>query len=333
VTWTKPFHQDSGEIWRLDADAAAGLVPLASPFADPRFLAALERLDRRWSTHTVGALAHDGTRAALTVARKGSKAESIPFGYGGILADRALEEEEVTALLHLAARHLNVRRVRSRYVPLPVRGRPAHAGGRVIASTAVVAVAATTEDLESRLSKPARRKIRQAERAGVVVRASCDPTGFLAVYGYASRRYQTVYPAQLVRLIAASGLGRSYDAMVEDEIVGSAFALIGATEWMYWLGAQTERGRRVVSGYPVIAHLLADAQDAGVQFVNLGASAGLPGAGKFKRRMGGVDLPVIEHAIRLRRGGLNPRMVYRDDSIPGLIRRVRSLRQGLAHRS
>jgi hypothetical protein len=29
--------------------------------------------------------------------------------------------------------------------------------------------------------------------------------------------------------------------------------------------------------------------------VNLGASAGLPGVAAFKRRFGGVDVPVVEH--------------------------------------
>jgi hypothetical protein len=187
----------------------------------------------------------------------------------------------------------------------------------------------TNEDLESSLTKKARQQIRQAERAGDVVRASGDPTGFLTVYECASRRYHTVYPAHLIGLIAAPGLGPTYDAVVENEIVGSAFGLIGATKWMNWLAAQTERGRRVMSRHMVLAQLLADAHHAGVQFVNLGASVGLPGAAKLKRRMGGVGLPVMEHAVRLRLGGLNPRVVYRDDSITGLIRKVHSLRQGL----
>jgi hypothetical protein len=317
------FAQRNHDLWHLDADAATALAPPDGPFADPRFLAALERFDHRLATHRVGAVAHDGARAALTVARKGSEAESIPFGYGGILADRSLEESEVTALLRLTARHLDVRKVRSRYLPLPIRGRPAHAGGRVIASTSVVEFASSADDVESRLAKKARQSIRRASRAGVIIRAGTDPAAFLDVYSYASRRFQSVYPARLITFLAESGLGRVYDAVVGDRVVASAFALTGSAEWMYWLAAETECGRQVEAGYPVVAQLLADARDAGAHFVNLGASTGLPGVAKFKRRMAGVDLPVIEHTLKLSRLSIGPRDALGADRIGSLVLKAR----------
>jgi hypothetical protein len=282
--------------WRIDP-AAAELISAASPFDDPRFMAAVADLAEGWSPHRLGAVAQDGTLAAITLARKQRVALSIPYGYGGIVAERSLAEAEVNAFLELAARQLGVRLVMSRYVPLPVPQRAAHVGGRVIGSTQIVTLREGEFELEPRLAKKARQSIRRAQRAGVVVSAAQRPTGFLRLYTPASRRFEMTYPAQLIEALAAAGLGRAYDAVVDGEVVASAFALVGTPEWMYWLAAQSEPGRRLEAGYPVVATILADAQRSGARFVNLGASAGLPGVASFKRRLGGVDFPVIEHRL------------------------------------
>ena len=326
--------QHTRHIWHLDPEATAALVPLGSPFADPRFLYALERFEGRYETEVVGARAEDGTRATLAVAVVGSEASSIPFGYGGIVADRSLEQEE-TASLHrlvgrqLAARGHVVRRVRSRYVPLPVRGRPTHTGGRVLASTAVVMLAGGGDGI----AKKARQSIRRADRAGVVVRSNSDPARFLSIYESASRRFQTVYPPVLIGLAASAGLGRSYEAAIGEEVVAAAFVLTGKTEWMYWLAAETDRGRAVEAGYPIVAKLLADARDDAIGFVNLGASTGLPGVAKFKRRFGSVDLPVIEQSAALSPLGLIPDVPLSRSSIRAVLRRVRTTGQGMSGRT
>jgi hypothetical protein len=292
---------DAAGVWQLDSAAALALPPVGSPFADPRFLTALERFDQGWATCTVGAVADDSTHASVTLARKASAAMSIPFGYGGIVADRALEEAEVRTLLRLVAGHLKVKTVTVRSVPLPLKGRPAHACGTVTSSTAIVPVSEREPDLLSRLAKKARQSIRRAARAGVVITVTQDPVGFLEVYNDAARRYQTVYPTKLLERLAASGLARIYQALVGDEIVAGAFVLVGGVEWMYWLAAESDRGRRVEAGYPLVAQLLVDAQGQGAQFVNLGGSAGLPGVAKFKRRMAGIEVPVIENRLSTRR--------------------------------
>src|SRR6202042_2353128 len=130
-------------------------------------------------------------------------------------------------------------------------------------------------------------------------KSGSDPARFLSIYKSASRRFQTVYPAALIELAASAGIGRSYEAAIGEEVVAAAFVLIGEIEWMYWLAAETDRGRKAEAGYPIVAKLLADASGEGIGFVNLGASAGLPGVAKFKRRLGGVDLPVIEQSAAL----------------------------------
>jgi GNAT acetyltransferase-like protein len=283
--------------WRLDPGPIELFDPVSSPFADPRFLQGVEQLATGWSARRIGAVTRDGTHAAITLSRKQRVALSIPYGYGGIVADRSLDEGEVTGLLKLVARDLGVRTVISRYVPLPIKERSAHGGGRVIGSTQVVMLPDADDDLESRLAKKARQSIRRAQRAGVIASATRDPGQFLKLYVPAAKRFEMTYPPELIEALAASGLGRPYDATVDGEVVASAFALNGDAEWMYWLAAQTERGRRLEAGYLVVATILADALSAGARFVNLGASEGLPGVAKFKRRMGGVELPVMEHRL------------------------------------
>ena len=194
------------KVWSLAPDIASELAPLGSPFTDPRFTSGLEQLNEGWVTHKVGTVADDGTRAAITLTRRRSEAVSIPHGYGGIVADRPLEEPEVSALLHLVAKHVAVRAIFSRYVPLPVRGRPAHAGGAVIASTQVVVIDSPDEPVEAGLPKKARQALRQAKRAGIVVTASSDPTKFLELYEVASRGFRVVYPVRLLEALASSGL-------------------------------------------------------------------------------------------------------------------------------
>jgi hypothetical protein len=311
----------AGELWRLDADAAVALAPLGSPFADSRFITALERCNRRWSGHTVGAVARDDVRAAITVVRTGPRGISVPFGYGGLVADRSLDAAEVDALLHLVSRQLGLSALTSYSLPLPIRGRPAHGCGKVFASTALVTLD-RDEDPRSALAKKARQSIRRAERGGVVVSVDEDPRPFLTLYAGASRQYRAVYPTPLLNLVAASGLARIYHAVVQGQAVASAFVLTGRVEWMYWLAAANELGRQLEAGYPVVAQMLVDAQAHDAKFVNLGASTGIPGVAKFKRRMAGADFPMIENSITT-----SPLWLLRSRIASGVANRVQDWRR------
>ena len=116
-------------------------------------------------------------------------------------------------------------------------------------------------------------------------------------------------------------------------MVAAAFVLIGEIEWMYWLAAETDRGRKAEAGYPIVAKLLADASGEGIGFGNLGASAGLPGVAKFKRRLGGVDLPVIEQSAALSPLGLIPDVPLSRSSIGAVLRRIRATGQSMSGRT
>src|SRR5207237_1666056 len=103
------------------------------------------------------------------------------------------------------------------------------------------------------------------------------------------------YPTPVLAHLAAAGVLRLYDVELNGAVEASAAALLGERHWMYWLAAQSTAGRDAELGYLALAALIEDAQASGATAVNLGASAGLPGVAQFKRRFGGIDVPVIEH--------------------------------------
>jgi hypothetical protein len=83
--------------------------------------------------------------------------------------------------------------------------------------------------------------------------------------------------------LAAAGLLKLYASELDGAVAASVAALIGDRHWMYWLAAQSNAGRNAELGYLALAVLIEDAQISGATAVNLGASAGLPGRGRWAR--------------------------------------------------
>jgi lipid II:glycine glycyltransferase (peptidoglycan interpeptide bridge formation enzyme) len=147
---------------------------------------------------------------------------------------------------------------------------------------------------EEHFEKKARQSIRRAIRAGAACEATSHPAAFSDLYADASKRWGASYPFDLIAASAERGLALFFDVRIDGRAVGSVAALRGATHWMYWLAAQNEEGRRAEVGYLAVATMLEAARAAGIAWVNLGASAGLPGVARFKARLGGVETPVYE---------------------------------------
>ncbi|MGZ4337169.1 MAG: GNAT family N-acetyltransferase [Gaiellaceae bacterium] len=167
--------------------------------------------------------------------------------------------------------------------------------GRTVASTSVLYLAPDVP-AGAHFSKKAVQTIARARRAGGSVRpASANPGPFLRLHLDASKRWPTQYPERVLVYLAAAGLLKLYDVELDGTIEASAAALVGEGHWMYWLAAQSKAGRSAELGYLALAALIEDAQASGAAAVNLGASSGLPGVAQFKKRFGGVDVPVIEH--------------------------------------
>ena len=286
---------DVGGRWIRDDQALALLDGSGDPFSGPGYRRAWTEALSGWRDVSFGARTPDGTQAAVALLRGRRSAESLPLGYGGIVASRALDLRETSSFLRAARRAARADDVRARTVPINPPPEQLHVGARVIAWASVLRLEPNAP-ADARLTKKARQTIERATRAGGVARgASDDPEPFLSLYEPASREWSTRYPAEVLRHLAQAGCLRLYDAELDGAVEASAAALVGERHWMYWLAAQSDAGRAAELGYLALAALIADAHAAGAGAVNLGASVGLPGVARFKRWFGGVDVPVLEY--------------------------------------
>ena len=278
----------------MDDDALTLVERSGEPFNYAEYRRAWTEAGLGWSDVSFGACAPDGTQVAVALLRRGMAAQSLPLGYGGVVASRPLDSTEVDSFLRTARANAGVRDLQVLSVPIhDRRGSP----GRTIATTSVLYLGPNVP-AATQFSKKATQTIARGLRAGGTNRpASHDPDPFLRLYldASASRRWPTQYPEPVLVYLATAGRLKLFDVELDGTVEASAAALVGDRHWMYWLAAQSDAGRRAELGYLALAALLEDAQAAGASSVNLGASEGLPGVAQFKRRFGGADVPVIEH--------------------------------------
>jgi GNAT acetyltransferase-like protein len=286
---------DVGGRWTPDGEALALLDSSGTPFDGAEYRRAWTDSVAGWQDVSFGARAPDGTQAALALLRRRRGAESLPLGYGGIVASRALDRDETSSFLRAARRAAKADDVRALAVPINPAPESLHLGGRVIGWTSVVYLEAS-RPADARLTKKGRQAVARAERAGGIARTgSADLKPFLSLYENASKDWSSSYPADVLRHLAEGGRLRLFDAELDGAVQASAAALIGDRHWMYWLAAQSEAARAAELGYLTLSALIGDAHSSGAQAVNLGASAGLPGVALFKRRFGAIDVPVLEY--------------------------------------
>ena len=272
-------------LWTPDVEALDLLDRIGGPFERVGYRAACVETQPLLTDQSFGARAADGTQAAVALLADARSADSVPFGYGAVRSTRPLTPTEALSLLDAARGRARRRRLVLRAIR-PLGGLPI---GRQIATTSIVTL---DKPPENRFEAQARRKIRRAERRGCSVSATSFAESFLRLHNAAARSRHARYPDALVRRLAERNELTFYNGVVDGEVVSSIAAFTRGEHWMYWLGAQDERGRAVEAGYAVVASLLAAAYAAGIPFVNLGASEGLPGVATFKQRLGGVEQPV-----------------------------------------
>lgn len=284
--------------WRSDRDCLE-LLERDGPFASRVYRDALA--PDGWRDVSFGAIAADGARAAVALVARDGAAQSMPFGYGGVVCEAPLADADARGFLAAARRAAGVPVVTA--WSLGAFGGRCDTGGARIAGSLVVTFADATSPT-SGYAKKARQSMRRAERAGGTVESGSDPEPFLALYEPASEGWSMQYPRELIRRLARAGALRFFDARLDGTVAASAVALVGIDHWFYWLSAQNEAGRQSEVGYLTLGALIETAHAAGVAGVNLGASEGLPGVAAFKRRFGGVEVPV-----RARRSATTPAAV------------------------
>jgi hypothetical protein len=278
--------------WSSDPSALE-LLQDGGPFNVPSFRQGLIAAYPSYRDVTVGAIADDGTRAAVAVLITGSAARSLPLAHGGVVASRWLTAWEMQRLLETVRRWSGARTMIVRSVPAGDRDRVGHVGGRIVGWTSVVLIGKGT-DPERAYAFKARRSIRRAEAAGATVRASSDPSAFLGLYAPHSIEHEVRFPDALIQTMGEAGDLRCFDVWHEGAAVASAVAVVGPSWWEGWLLAQDDRGRAIDGNYLAVHALLQDASRQDVPAVDLGVSPGLPGVAHFKRRFGAIQLPVVE---------------------------------------
>jgi Acetyltransferase (GNAT) domain len=264
-----------GMRWILDSESLALLETSGSPFNAEAYRRAWTDSGLGWSDVSFGARAPDGTQAAIALLRRGMVAQSLPLGYGGVVASRPLKPNELETFLRTARSNAGVREIQARSVLISPT--EADSAASRIATTSVLYFT-TGIPVGDGLSKKAAQAIARARRAGGAAQpASSDPRPFLCLYLDASSQWVTRYPEPVLVFLAAAGLLKLFDVTLDGAVEASAAGLVGRGHWMYWLAAQSSAGRSAELGYLALAALLENAQAAGAAAVNLGASEGLPG--------------------------------------------------------
>lgn len=269
--------------WASDP-AALELLEQAGPFEAEAYRSSCVAALVGTADASFGAAGDDGATAAVALLRQGRTAH-LPYGYSGVRASRRLDVEELRSFLRAARRASGARRLIVHDIL------DAAPGGRVVGSTSF---AYLDEPPEESFAKKARQSIRRAIRAGATCEPTADPAVFAGLYEQVSKAWGITYPLGLIAAAAERGVATFFDVHIDGRGVGSLAVLRGVTHWMYWLAAQNEVGRHAEVGYLAVAAMLDEARAAGAGFVNLGASAGLPGVAQFKERLGGVASPVFE---------------------------------------
>src|SRR5205807_1241234 len=80
-----------GMEWRRDDEALALVEQSGEPFNNIEFRLAWMEAGLGWSDVSFGASGTDGTQVAIALLRRGMAAQSLPLGYGGIVASRLLD--------------------------------------------------------------------------------------------------------------------------------------------------------------------------------------------------------------------------------------------------
>jgi hypothetical protein len=287
--------------WVPHRSALHLLTESGRPFNHPRYRDACRDAFPHFEDRSFGAVASDGTQAAIALlawrggvrggVSTGWVAESVPFGFGGVVATRPVSVTDTTAFLVAARRAARSRVLVARLSPLLTQG-VTEAPGRHHDWTSMVRLV-PHEDPESRYTARVRRSVRRALRAGAEVVRSTSADRFLPLYRLAASRRSFSYPDAFIRALARREALLFYEVFLDHEIVESKVALPGRDHWVYWLGAQNDAGRSVSAGFLSLSAMLRDAHRAGVRAIDLGGSAGLDGLETFKRGFGAEQVPVL----------------------------------------
>lgn len=151
-----------------------------------------------------------------------------------------------------------------------------------------------------------RNVCRKADREGVeVTRAeTSDGDVYRALYEQASRGWgyeEPPYPRALFSALLASADAELWLARREGEPIAGALLLRGSHDLFYWSGAMDREYAHVAPSNAVLRTAIQSACERGLDYLDFGASAGLPGVEAFKRSFGAKPVSYLTATLEARR--------------------------------
>jgi lipid II:glycine glycyltransferase (peptidoglycan interpeptide bridge formation enzyme) len=136
-----------------------------------------------------------------------------------------------------------------------------------------------------------RNVCRKAERAGVTVsRVGAERAGdYYALYAAMTRTwgYATPpYPRELISALLDTDDAELWLAYLGDELAAGALLMGGSGDLLYWSGAMNREHAQVAPSNAVLRTVIESACTRGIEYLDFGASTGLPGVEAFKRSFG-----------------------------------------------
>jgi lipid II:glycine glycyltransferase (peptidoglycan interpeptide bridge formation enzyme) len=152
-----------------------------------------------------------------------------------------------------------------------------------------------------------RNVCRKADKAGVVVADETATGGddYYALYESIAEGWdRDALPKELFEALLASGSAELWMARLDGRPAAGALLLRGSSDLLYWSGAMNREFGSLAPSNAVLKTAVESACERGIDYLDFGASAGLPGVESFKRSFGATarDYIGIELSSRRHRG-------------------------------
>lgn len=184
-------------------------------------------------------------------------------------------------------------------------------------ATHVLQLDKSWDDLFAKQFRGATRTcLRRAEKSGVQVRITRDPSDVEAYYRihlqlvHEKGNYTDVHPlALLQRIVTRCRRCEFAVACVDDQVIAGGIFLHNENDTFYWHGASDRQFALAQPTYAVLGTMLRRSLDQGRRAFNFGGSAGIESLEKFKESWGAQRVwgligtgqhPLLRHAKRLR---------------------------------
>lgn len=150
-----------------------------------------------------------------------------------------------------------------------------------------------------------RNVCRKADKAGIVVADETATGGddYYALYATIAEGWERdALPKELFDAFLASGSAELWMARLEGRPAAGALLLRGSSDLLYWSGAMDREFGSLAPSNAVLRTAIESACERGIDYLDFGSSAGLPGVESFKRSFGatareyiGIELTSLRH--------------------------------------